>query len=46
VALPASGCEMLANMGRSAISPIRVVINWLQLLPGWGRSPRRLANRH
>jgi hypothetical protein len=36
VVLPASGCEMIANVRRRAISSLRLVINPLQLLLGSG----------
>jgi hypothetical protein len=38
VVLPASGCEMIAKVRRRAISSVRVLINRLQLLPGYGPS--------
>jgi hypothetical protein len=33
VVLPASGCEMIANVRRRKISSVRVLINPIQLLP-------------
>jgi hypothetical protein len=36
VVLPASGCEMIANVRRRAISSVRLLINPLRLLPRWG----------
>jgi len=33
VVLPPSGCEMIAKVRRPAISSVRVLVNWVQLLP-------------
>jgi hypothetical protein len=35
VVLPASGREMIAKVRRPVISSVRVLVNWVQLLPGW-----------